>query len=143
MGTHAQLDAENFKMARLPISMAYDEGLHSSIERLCKAALAYAKQGVVLLVLSDRSLEENQLPVPMVLIVSAINQQLVDHQFRCDVNILVETASTRDAHQCAVLLGFGATAIFPYLACETLRALCQQGVIHDMKAMSYCGIVKA
>ncbi len=124
-----QLNTQDFKRATLQVAMAQDEGLAHGIKRLCQSALTCAEQGVVLLVLSDRDLQENQLPIPMLFAVSAINHQLVQRQFRCDVNILVETACAFDVHQCAVLIGFGATVIYPYLAYETLRSLHAQGTI--------------
>ena len=99
--------------------MAQDEGLKDSLDRLCKAALEQVKQGVVLLILSNRVLSEHQLPIPTILAVSAINQALVHHQYR-DVNILVETGCVRTASMCG-LTGFGATAIYPYLFVKLTR----------------------
>ena len=61
--------------------------------------------------------------------VGAVQKRLVDEQLRCDSNIIVETASVRDSHQFAVLLGLGATAIYPYLAFETIEQLVEQGQI--------------
>ena len=59
----------------------------------------------------------------------ALQRTLVDNNLRCDANILVETASVRDPHHFAVLLGFGATAIYPYLAYETLAKQVEEGVL--------------
>jgi glutamate synthase (NADPH/NADH) large chain len=81
------------------------------------------RNGTVLLVLSDRNIAKNRLPVPAPMAVGAIQTRLVDKSLRCDANIIVETASARDPHHFAVLLGFGATAIYPYLAYETLARL--------------------
>ncbi|NHW59440.1 hypothetical protein HA378_30215, partial [Escherichia coli] len=60
------------------------------------------------------------LPIPAPMAVGAVQKALVDNNLRCDANIIVETASARDPHHFAVLLGFGATAIYPYLAYESL-----------------------
>ncbi|MCP6105822.1 hypothetical protein NL392_35295, partial [Klebsiella pneumoniae] len=73
--------------------------------------------------LSDRNIAKDRLPVPAPMAVGAIQTRLVDQSLRCDANIIVETASARDPHHFAVLLGFGATAIYPYLAYETLGRL--------------------
>lgn len=73
------------------------------------------RSGTVLLVLSDRNIAKDRLPVPAPMAVGAIQTRLVDQSLRCDANIIVETASARDPHHFAVLLGFGATAIYPYL----------------------------
>lgn len=81
------------------------------------------RDGTVLLVLSDRDIAPQRLPVPAPMAVGAIQTRLVEKSLRCDANIIVETASARDPHHFAVLLGFGATAIYPYLAYETLAKL--------------------
>lgn len=81
------------------------------------------RSGTVLLVLSDRNIAKDRLPVPAPMAVGAIQTRLVEQSLRCDANIIVETASARDPHHFAVLLGFGATAIYPYLAYETLGRL--------------------
>ncbi|MCG8710384.1 glutamate synthase large subunit [Brenneria sp. 4F2] len=94
--------------------------LQQSIEKLCDAAEHKVRDGAVLLVLSDRGIAEKRLPVPAPMAVGAIQRRLVEKSLRCDANIIVETASARDPHHFAVLLGFGATAIYPYLAYETL-----------------------
>lgn len=80
-------------------------------------------EGAVLLVLSDRAISEHRLPVPAPMAVGAIQHRLVEKSLRCDTNLIVETASARDPHHFAVLLGFGATAIYPYLAYESLARL--------------------
>ena len=59
--------------------------------------------------------------------VGAVQRRLVSKNLRCDTNIIIETASCRDPHQFAVLLGFGATAIYPYLAYETLTQMVDNG----------------
>ena len=83
----------------------------------------------VLLVLSDRDISADTLPIPAAMAVGAVQRTLVDNNLRCDANILVETASVRDPHHFAVLLGFGATAIYPYLAYETLAKQVEEGVL--------------
>ncbi|OQV65190.1 hypothetical protein AK51_23815 [Serratia nematodiphila DZ0503SBS1] len=81
------------------------------------------REGAVLLVLSDRAIAPGRLPVPAPMAVGAVQTRLVEKSLRCDANLIVETASARDPHHFAVLLGFGATAIYPYLAYETLAKL--------------------
>ena len=88
-----------------------------------------ARSGAVLLVLSDRDISPDTLPIPAAMAVGAVQRTLVDNNLRCDANILVETASVRDPHHFAVLLGFGATAIYPYLAYETLAKQVEEGVL--------------
>lgn len=94
--------------------------LETAIHLLCEKVQQEAKQGAVLLVLSDRNISQERLPIPAPMAVGAVQKALVDNNLRCDTNIIVETASARDPHHFAVLLGFGATAIYPYLAYESL-----------------------
>ncbi|MGL5322546.1 MAG: glutamate synthase-related protein, partial [Aeromonas veronii] len=106
-----------------------EEGLEAAIVRICDEAKAAAKSGTVLLVLSDRDISADTLPIPAAMAVGAVQRTLVDNNLRCDANILVETASCRDPHHFSVLLGFGATAIYPYLAYETLAKQVEEGVL--------------
>ncbi|PLR50820.1 glutamate synthase large subunit [Chimaeribacter arupi] len=99
------------------------QDLESMIRDLCDQAEHKVRDGAVLLVLSDRAIAPDRLPVPAPMAVGAIQTRLVEKNLRCDANLIVETASARDPHHFAVLLGFGATAIYPYLAYETLAKL--------------------
>ncbi|WJV54288.1 glutamate synthase large subunit [Prodigiosinella aquatilis] len=108
------------------IDLTFDpkqQTLQETVEKLCDEAENKVRDGAVLLVLSDRSITQDHLPVPAPMAVGAIQRRLVEKSLRCDANIIVETASARDPHHFAVLLGFGATAIYPYLAYETLARM--------------------
>ena len=79
------------------------------------------REGAVLLVLSDRHITQpKRLPIPAAMSVGAVQRTLVADNLRCDANIIVETASCRDPHHFAVLIGMGATAVYPYLVYESL-----------------------
>ncbi len=82
---------------------------------------------VVLVILTDRRIEQGLIPIPAAMAVGAVHHALVDDQLRCDSNIIIETATTRDPHHFAVLVGFGATGIYPFLAYETIEQLCEKG----------------
>lgn len=94
--------------------------LEQTLYELSDRAEQLVRDGCVLLVLSDRNIAPCRLPVPAPMAVGAIQTRLVEKNLRCDANIIVETASARDPHHFAVLLGFGATAIYPWLAYESL-----------------------
>ncbi|MEA9390365.1 glutamate synthase large subunit [Acerihabitans sp. TG2] len=114
------------------LDITYDPSerdLHQTLLKLCDDAEEKVRQGTVLLVLTDRVISPNRLPVPAPMAVGAIHTRLVEKNLRCDANLIVETASARDPHHFAVLIGFGATAIYPYLAYETLAALIDNGTI--------------
>ncbi|NOH71402.1 glutamate synthase large subunit [Vibrio pectenicida] len=103
--------------------------LRQAIHDLCEQAIDVVRNGTVLVILSDRNLVKGKVPIPAAMAVGAVQNHLIKENLRCDANILVETATARDPHQFAVLLGFGATAIYPYLAYETLGKLIDDGVL--------------
>ncbi|WP_394153019.1 glutamate synthase large subunit [Vibrio maritimus] len=106
-----------------------EKDLKQALLDLCDQAESVVKEGTVLVVLSDRALVKGKLPIPAAMAVGAVQTRLIDANLRCDANIIVETATARDPHQFAVLMGFGATAVYPYLAYEALGKLVDDGAI--------------
>jgi len=122
-----ELDPEHYRSDTLTLNYDQEEGLEAAILRLCDEAETLVRdKNTVILVLSDRQIHQGMLPIPAAMAVGAVQKRLVDQQLRCDSNIIVETASVRDSHQFAVLLGLGATAIYPFLAYETIEQLVEQ-----------------
>ncbi|MEI6894383.1 MAG: glutamate synthase large subunit [Colwellia sp.] len=125
-----ELDPEHYRSDTLTLNYDPEEGLEDAIKRLCDEVQDLVRHNnTVILVLSDRNIQKDCLVIPAAMAVGAVHTRLVDQQLRCDSNIIVETASVRDSHQFAVLLGLGATAIYPYLAFETIERLVAQGQI--------------
>ncbi|WP_078000392.1 glutamate synthase large subunit [Edwardsiella tarda] len=123
-------DEEYYRAETLDLTFdPQQRDLRQAIAELCEEAERRVRQGAVMLVLSDRAIGIQRLPIPAPMAVGAVQQRLVEQNLRCDANIIVETASARDPHHFAVLLGFGATAIYPYLAYETLAKLVDSGAI--------------
>jgi glutamate synthase (NADPH/NADH) large chain len=123
-------DEEYYRADTLDITYDVSQTcLETTIQALCDEAERMVHNGTVLLVLSDRNIAKDRLPVPAPMAVGAIQRRLIEKNLRCDANIIVETASARDPHHFAVLLGFGATAIYPYLAYETLARMVDGGTI--------------
>ncbi|MDO6704822.1 glutamate synthase large subunit [Photobacterium sp. 1_MG-2023] len=115
------------------LDMNYDpaeKDLKQAIIDLCDQAERLVRGGTVLVVLSDRGISDEKLPIPAAMAVGAVQTRLVNANLRCDANIIVETATARDPHQFAVLLGFGATAVYPYLAYESLAQQIDSGAIN-------------
>ena len=106
-----------------------DEGLRNAIERVCTEAEAAAREGVLLLILSDRRPRRGQLMLHALLATGLVHQHLVRKGLRCDINLIIETGTARDAHHMACLIGFGATAVYPYLAYQTLHDLGVRGIL--------------
>ncbi|PTO74956.1 glutamate synthase large subunit [Vibrio splendidus] len=126
-----QLNQKHYGHAILSIHYdPADKDLEQAINDLCDRAVQEVRDGAVLIVLSDKHLEKGKLPVPAAMAVGAVQTRLADNNLRCDANIVVETATARDPHQFAVLLGFGATAVYPYLAYEALGKMLDDGSLN-------------
>ncbi|PXZ02130.1 glutamate synthase large subunit [Gilliamella apicola] len=124
------LESRYYKSEKLDMTYDIDGSLRDAIEQLCGDAEAKVRNGTVLLILSDKNIAADRLPIPAPMALGAVQQRLVEKNLRCDANIIVETGSCRDPHQFAVLIGFGATAIYPYLAYETLAKMVDNGTIN-------------
>ena len=109
-----------------------DEGdLKTALEALCTQAEAAVRYGKVILVLSDREMRPGRQPVHALLATGAVHHHLVARGLRTDANLVVETGVARDPHHFAVLIGYGATAVYPYLAYESLHQMLHSGEIPD------------
>lgn len=111
----------------LSLTAALDEPLDVAIDRLVTTAVDAVRSGTVMLVLSDREQHAEFYPIPAVLACGAIHQRLIQEGLRVDANLIVETASARDPHQFAVLIGCGATSVYPWLAYAVITDLAAEG----------------
>ena len=107
------------------LSMYFDGGLKAALDKLAADAIAAVKDGAKIIVLSDRNVlaaknAEDAKRIPSLLAVAAVNKALVESGARPSVGIVVESGEVREVHHFAVLLGFGATAVNPYLALATV-----------------------
>ena len=117
----------------IDLSYATEEGLKAGIERICRECEQAARDGVVMLLLSDRYPTAERPRVHALLATSAVHHHLSKLGLRCDVNLIIETGTARDAHHMACLLGYGATAVYPYLAYQTLFDLGRRGILQLKK----------
>ncbi len=115
-----------FKVAVIPILYYKNTSLKKAIRRLYIEADKAHRDGANILILSDRGVDENHLAIPSLLAVSALHQHLVATKRRTSLSIVLESAEPREVHHFAALLGYGATAVNPYLVQETIHEL-----IHD------------
>jgi len=120
--------------ARIDLNYPAELGLRRAIEAVCDEAVAAVRSGKTILVLSDRDIRLGRLPIPAPLATGAVQHRLIKEGLRCDANIVVETATARDPHHFAVLIGYGATAVYPYLAYECLHDLMRTGEITSKDA---------
>jgi glutamate synthase (NADPH/NADH) large chain len=112
-----------YAVADINLNYAETEGLQAAVARICEEAAQAVRDGKTLIVLTDKNIREGFLPANSALVTGAVHHYLIQVGLRTDANILVETGFARDPHQFAVLLGFGATAIYPYLAYDVINDL--------------------
>ncbi len=115
-----------FRSATLDITYPLSwgkEGVEAKLASLCAEAVDAIKGGHNILIVSDRAVGPTQVAVPALLALSAIHQHLVREGLRTTAGLVVETGSAREVHHFAVLAGYGAEAVHPYLAMETLTAI--------------------
>ena len=111
------------------IDLNYDESmaLEDAIRHICEQAAQAVRAGKVLIVLSDRNIEKGKVPANAIMVTGAVHHHLINVGLRADANLIIETGLVRDSHQLAVLLGFGATAVYPYLAYNVIADLVDKG----------------
>jgi glutamate synthase (NADPH) large chain len=114
------------------IDLQYEpaEGLQAALLRICDQAEAAVRDGKLVLVLSDRYLVQGKLPAHALLATGAVHHRLVQTGLRCRCNILLETGTARDSHHFACLIGNGATAVYPYMAYQTLYEMMRKGQVN-------------
>ncbi|MGN0480654.1 MAG: glutamate synthase central domain-containing protein, partial [Lachnospiraceae bacterium] len=119
----------NFKVA--VISMLYYKGtsLEKAIDKLFVEADRVHREGANILILSDRGMDENRVAIPSLLAVSALQQHLVRTKKRTSVSLILESGEPREVHHFATLLGYGASAINPYLAQESVKELIEMNML--------------
>ncbi|HTS79651.1 MAG TPA: glutamate synthase large subunit [Myxococcaceae bacterium] len=106
-----------------------ERALETAVERLCQQAVQAVDEGCGLLIVSDRGVDARRAPIPALLALSAVHQRLTRDGIRMQTGLLVETAEAREVHDFAALFGFGAAAVNPWLALDTVRALADSGEI--------------
>ena len=97
--------------------------------QLCRRASLAIKTGYTLLILSDRGVDEDYAPIPSLLALTAVHNHLVREETRTQVALIVESGEPREVMHFALLIGYGASAVNPYLAIETLEDMARRGVL--------------
>ena len=119
-----------FKVEVIPITYYKNTSLEKAIDRLFLEADRAHKDGANIIILSDRDIDENHVPIPSLLAVSALQQYLVRTKKRTSVALILESGEPREVHHFATLLGYGACAINPYLAHESIHYLIETGMLN-------------
>jgi glutamate synthase (ferredoxin) len=125
-----------FAVVTLPIVFPRGSGgagLEQSLEEMFKAADAAIARGFNLIILSDRGIDRDHVPIPALLAVSGLHHHLIRHGTRTQVGLLLESGEPREIHHFAALIGYGATAINPYLVYETLDDLIAREALRNLE----------
>ena len=126
------LDEKGFKSIRLKIQFpagGNGSDLADALKNLCEKAETAVENGFGLIVLTDRNLDPEMAPLPSLLAVSAVNRYLVSKRLRTGIGVLVESAEARETMHMALLLGYGASAINPYLAFESIAHMAEKSLL--------------
>lgn len=123
------MKVEGFKVEVLPIIYYKNTSLEKAIDRLFVEADRAYRDGANILILSDRGVDENHVPIPSLLAVSALQQHLVRTKKRTSLAMILESGEPREVHHFATLLGYGACAINPYLAQDTVKQLVDEHML--------------
>ena len=128
-------NAQGFRAKTLPMLFEVNGGAHAleqALEDLFKAATEAIDEGVNILILSDRGVEPGIAPIPALLATSGLHHHLIRNETRTQTALVVESGEPREVHHLALLIGFGATAVNPYLAIETLDQMIQNRLLVDI-----------
>ena len=144
------LKADGFKVEVLPIIYYKNTSLEKAVDRLYIEADRAYRDGANIIILSDRGVDENHVAIPSLLAVAALQQYLVKTKKRTSLSLILESGEPREVHHFATLLGFGASAINPYLAQDTVKQLVDEhmldkdyyAAIDDYNHAIITGIVK-
>ncbi|HSG63785.1 MAG TPA: glutamate synthase central domain-containing protein, partial [Gammaproteobacteria bacterium] len=125
------LGMRDFGVTHEFIDLNYEESgnLREAILAICDRAEAAVRAGKLVLLLSDRYLQQGRIPIHALLATGAVHHRLVQTGLRCRCNLLLETGTARDSHHFACLIGYGATAVYPYMAYQTLFDMVAKGSV--------------
>ena len=137
------MKVEGFRVAEIPITYYKNTSLEKAVDRLFLEADRAYRDGANILILSDRGVDENHVAIPSLLAVAALHEHLVVTKKRTSLSLILESGEPREVHHFATLLGYGASAINPYLAHETIKELVElKMLINDYNQAVISGIVK-
>ena len=127
-----EIDDEAYASVVIDLNYPADQDLESALKNICDQAVTAIQSGKTVLILSDKEVRQDALPAHALLATGAVHHRLINEGLRCDANIVVETATARDPHHFACLIGYGATAVFPYLAFDCLCDMLVTGELTNL-----------
>ncbi|MGH2945582.1 MAG: glutamate synthase large subunit [Solirubrobacteraceae bacterium] len=130
-----QVDSSVFRARTLDITWPVADGpggMAAALDRLCAEADAALVEGVNVLILSDRRVGPERAPIPSLMAVGGVHHHLVREGTRLQAGLVLESGEPREVHHFATLIGYGASAINPYVMLDSLRELVAEGKVHDV-----------
>lgn len=121
------LEDDAFQAQRIDLNYDASMTLDAAIEQICQQAEEAIANGKTLLILSDKNIEAGKQPANAIMVTGAVHHYLIEKGIRTDANLIIETGLARDSHQVAVLIGFGATCVYPYLVYDVIDDLIASG----------------
>ncbi len=128
----AAINQGNLKASKFQILFNKEEGLEAALDNIFAEADRAIEEGASILVLSDRGVDQKHLPMPSLLACAGLHHHLIRQGTRTKVSIVLESGEAREMHHFAVLIGYGANAINPYLAFETIEDAINKGAYYDI-----------
>ncbi len=125
------LKLEDYNLQEIDLNYSKDVSLRDAIQSISDQAVSAVESGKVILLLTDDGISKDKLVIHALLATGAIHHRLIKEGLRCDANIIVKTATARDSHQIATLIGYGATCVYPYFAYEIIAKLIERGEIKN------------
>ncbi|MEQ9426726.1 MAG: glutamate synthase large subunit [Cyclobacteriaceae bacterium] len=129
-----QLNLQHYKVAnvRALFKAGGKKGsLENGINELCKDAEKSVRDGANILIVSDRSIDKQKAPIPSLMAAGAVHHHLVNQKLRGKAGIIIESGDAIEVHHFATLVGYGVSAVYPYMAFETIRQLSKNGLIEN------------
>ena len=133
--TIKHLDNDKFRATVIPILYKASEGvraLEKALNKIFREADKAISEGANIIILSDRGVDEELAPIPALLASSGLHHHLIRREIRTSVGIVLESGEPREVHHFCTLIGYGVTAINPYLAYETIKDLAEKGSLNGL-----------
>ncbi len=128
---------EDYQNRVIPLHYNHEEtDMKAAIIAVCDQAVKAVQDGNTLLIISDLGIQKGQTTIPASMATGAVHHRLIEEGLRPESNIIVQTATARDPHHFAVLIGYGATAVFPYLAYESMQDMRRTNELNSDKPVS-------
>jgi glutamate synthase (NADPH/NADH) large chain len=125
------MDDPDYSNEIIDLNFSPELSLKEALNAVCDQAEQAVKNGKVIIILSDKGLEKDKITIHALMATGAVHHRLIEKGLRCDANLVIETGTARDPHHFATLIGYGASAVYPYMAYEALSKLIDKGEIEN------------